>query len=549
MKKATKFLALAMTAAMATATVFSATSCAKEENIIRDGKTVNVRINKSGWSDEYFTAWCNAFKSIYAEEGYKVNVVEAKPTIQATVVTNELLQKDKNGIDLYLAGQIGVDSIVTLSEQEGFTLTEDLTDVMNSPAIDADGNEESVKIVDKLRAGYVDRYLVNSTASKYQKYNNKWWYMPVGTTTQSFVVNKTLLKNTFGLDLPLTTGDLLHAFDVINAKYKETKIKPTVWAGNNAYRYWDSMHCVWYAQYSGLDQFNKFVDLNVNSVDEMKALYDEKGFVRSIELMETMLDLDNAVDGTIDFTHDFSQHKLLTGEAVFQPNGAWLETEMGAGYKDAMKDIVMIKMPIVSELGVKLGLDGANGTNAAKCEEVLKVIIAAVDEEKTADTIISEVSTKCGVTVTADQVEAVRTARGIYYGDNGRGGFYVNPYSKMKEVTKLFLRFCASDEAIAYYRMMTGGTMAYVPEDESVLESIEISNYAASVDKLINADKAVGINIASRPASKRSMLGLVEFNAGEYGGSEWIKSMANNSSITAAKLIAAEKDIVAAKLK
>ena len=91
--------------------------------------------------------------------------------------------------------------------------------------------------------------------------------------------------------------------------------------------------------------------------------------------------------------------------------------------------------------------------------------------------------------------------------------------------------------------------MAYVPEDESVLESIEISNYAASVDKLINADKAVGINIASRPASKRSMLGLVEFNAGEYGGSEWIKSMANNSSITAAKLIAAEKDIVAAKLK
>lgn len=549
MKKATKIIALAMTAAMATATVFSAASCAKEEKIVKDGKTVNVRIHKAGWSDEYFTAWCNAFKSIYAEEGYKVNVVEAKSTIQGTVVTNELLQKEKNGIDLYLAGQIGLGSIVSLSEQEGFTIVDDLTDVMNSHAIDADGNEESVRIIDKLRAGFTENFVSTATEGKFAKYANKWYYMPVSTTAQSFVVNVKLLKETFGLEIPLTTNDLLNAFDVINAKYKETGIKPTVWAGNNAYRYWDSMYCVWYAQYSGLDQYNKFIDLDVSSVEEMNALYDEAGLYRSIELMETMLDLDNAVDGTIDFTHDFSQHKLLTNEAVFQPNGAWLETEMGSGYKDAMQNIQMIKMPIVSELGTKLGLDGANGTNAEKCEEVLKVIVAAVDESKATDAIVSEVSTKCGVTVTEEQVEAVRTARGIYYETGTRSGFYVNPYSKMKEVTKLFLRFCASDEAIAYYRLMAGGTSAYTVEDKSALDSIEVSSFTASVDKLYNADNAVGINCNAHPGSYRDTLGLVNFNVNEYGASEWVKSMANNSSITAAKLLAAEKEVVAKKMK
>ena len=54
--KMKKILAVTLTVACGAVSVLSTASCAKEENIVRDGKTVNVRINKSGWSDEYFTA-------------------------------------------------------------------------------------------------------------------------------------------------------------------------------------------------------------------------------------------------------------------------------------------------------------------------------------------------------------------------------------------------------------------------------------------------------------------------------------------------------------
>jgi maltose-binding protein MalE len=62
--------------------------------------------------------------------------------------------------------------------------------------------------------------------------------------------------------------------------------------------------------------------------------------------------------------HTTAQHLFMKGEAVFMSNGAWLQMEMSANYKEEAGNMTMIATPVISALGVKLGLDGKGGTDA-----------------------------------------------------------------------------------------------------------------------------------------------------------------------------------------
>ena len=538
-----KFIAIALSAAMVTSVASMATGC-KKEDIVNDGKTVNVRLYKAGYGDEYFTAWANAFATTYAEEGYKINVVEATTTIQATNVTNELTMKEKNGIDLYLAGQVSNGSIASVSNTEGFIIAEDLTDVMNSYPIGADGEEESVKIIDKLGKGMADDYVLTTGEGIYKDFKDKWYVMPTQQSVTGLIVNKPLLES-YELEIPLTTGDLLNCFDVINDKNAsvsaDKKVYPTVWAGDNAYRYLDCTYATWFAQYSGIDVFNNWRSFDdTESLEEILAIYDDKGLELSVDLMNVMLSLKNAPSGTISMAHGLAQHQLLTDKAVFMANGIWLQNEMGANYKEKIEDMTMIKTPIISELGVKIGL----GSTVAAAEPKLKEIIKLVDEGKTAD----EIETAAGVS--KDQAQAVIDARNIYYGGIGGCEAIINPYSPVKDIAKLFLRFIASDDAAAYFRMFAAGTSCFVPTDESVYDGIEQSAFIKSCNDIMSAESAVCIDVSTKNGSVKSGYRLAEWNTGTYSAVDWFKVMANQEGeLTAAKLIASEKETIEKKIK
>ena len=541
--KLKKVIAIALSAAMVTSVASMATGC-KKEDIVNDGKTVNVRLYKAGYGDEYMTAWANAFSTLYAEEGYKINVVEATTTIQGVNVTNELTMKEKNRIDLYLAGQISNGSIASVSNTEGFTVAEDLTDLMNMPAIDAEGNEESVKIIDKLKAGTAEEMLITSDAENLKAYKNKWYTMPYMHSVSGLVVNVPLLES-YDLEIPLTTKDLLNCFDVINEKNAsvaaDKKVYPTVWAGDNAYRYLDCTYATWFAQYSGLETFNKWRTFNgTESLDDILAIYDDKGLELSVELMNVMLDLDNSPSGTISMAHGLAQHQLLSDKAVFMANGNWLQNEMGANYKDKISDMKMIKMPIISELGVKIGL----GADVAAAEPKLKEIIKLVDEGKTDDQIVAAAG------VTAAQAKAVRDARSIYYGGIGGAVGVINPYSPVKDVAKLFLRFIASDDAAAYFRMFAAGTTCYEPIDPTIYDEIEQTTFLKSCNDIMSQQGAVTIGVQPTSGSVKSNYNLAEWNTGTYSAVDWFKVMANQEGeLTAVKLIASEKETVKKKIE
>ena len=104
-----------------------------------------------------------------------------------------------------------------MSNTEGFIIAEDLTDVMNSYPIGADGEEESVKIIDKLGKGMADDYVLTTGEGIYKDFKDKWYVMPTQQSVTGLIVNKPLLES-YELEIPLTTGDLLNCFDVITDK-------------------------------------------------------------------------------------------------------------------------------------------------------------------------------------------------------------------------------------------------------------------------------------------------------------------------------------------
>ena len=538
-----KFIAIALSAAMVTSVASMATGC-KKEAIVNDGKTVNVRLYKAGYGDEYMTAWANAFSELYAEEGYKINVVEATTTIQGVNVTNELTMKEKNGIDLYLAGQISNGSIASVSNTEGFVVAEDLTDLMQLPAIGKDGKEESVKIIDKLKAGTAEELLITSDDEKLKDYKNKWYAMPYMHSVSGLVVNVPLLTS-YELEIPLTTGDLLNCFKVINEKNAtvtgDNKVYPTVWAGDNAYRYLDCTYATWFAQYSGLETFNKWRTFNgTNSLEEILAIYDDKGLELSVELMNVLLDLKNAPSGTISMAHGLAQHQLLSDKAVFMANGNWLQNEMGANYKQKISDMKMIKMPIISELGVKIGL----GADVATAEPKLKEVIKLIDEGKTDEQIVQTAG------VTADQAKAVRDARSIYYGGIGGAVGVINPFSPVKDVAKLFLRFIASDDAAVYFRMFAAGTTCFEPTDPTIYDQIEQTAFLKSCNEIMAQEGAVTIGVQPTSGSVKAGYNLAEWNTSTYSAVDWFKVMAQQGGeLTAAELIKTEKETIEKKIK
>ena len=101
-----------------------------------------------------------------------------------------------------------------------------------------------------------------------------------------------------------------------------------------------------------------------------------------------------------------AQDRLLVGKSVFSPCGTWLKSEMGAEYLEDMEHCQMMKVPVLSAVGVKLELDGKNGSDAELCEKVLSTLVALIDERKAVSDIIAEIS-KIEIIITTPPIVGV----------------------------------------------------------------------------------------------------------------------------------------------
>ncbi len=486
--------------------VASLTGCG-EKGMSKDDKTLNVRVYKGGYGDDAIRALAAAFSSAYAEEGYQVNIVSADSSIQGTTVTNELLLGTNNGIDMYFTANVTPSMLVTNSlESDVDMIAADLSDVYASKPIRSDGVEEELTIAEKLKPGFID---YQTYYGDVEEYNGKPYGFSLRTSPSGFIVNEELLSQ-YGLELPKTTDELINCYTTIAAKTDETGVYPNAWAGYNASSYWYMVEDVWVAQYSGVGNYQKFLSMEYSEdISEGWKVYEDEGWTKSIEVLEVLLNQDYAPVKTISMDHNTAQHKFLGGEAVFMSNGAWLQNEMAANYEAEAKKLVMIQTPVISALGVKLGLDGNHGADTAKCDVVLSQIVGLIDEGKANDEIIEEVSSANSVTVTEEQIAEIRAARSIYYDKGVEETVILNAYSKKLDIAKLFLRFIASDDGC---EIMFDYSASYAPYNTFVdlTEENSDSQFMNSVNAIANQENAQ--YIYRRPSGYRFLFNVDFFS-------------------------------------
>lgn len=523
MKKAKRLLTLVMCTSM----LFTATACGGGNNVIDDGdepaygSVVEVQLyHPGGYGREFLDKLGEAFAETFKDKGYSINIVKAEKELNTE---NEILTPKKTTTDLYFSGGFSVLSAIEQSfgvlKTKDQVLLEDLTDSFyNSYAIGKDGKEESVKIIDKMNQEALQYTQYYGTKTQWR---NKYYYMPWANSVTGFAVNADLLKNTFGLDIPVTTAEMIEQFEVIKEHEKdkpaESKIAPQVTAMDNAWGWWFYVTSVWHSQYSGAETWENFFKVVPPSgnIQEGYEIYNDDGIEYAYRTLLQMLRPENAPANSGGWDASTAAAAELSGKAVFFITGDWLANEMKKDFAEESAAMTMMKTPIVSELGVKLRLDGSTaGVDAdeEKCEEVLRATVKLIDEGKSNAEIISEVSSSCGVTLTNDQIETLRTARGIYYNLGYNHQAIVPSFAKNRKLAVMFLRYMASDDGIDIFRKYALATLPFRSTKEIEGDLSELQRSCAAI-----ADSEYAYSICEREdfSTLRSVAGLQRFN-GSY---------------------------------
>lgn len=165
--------------------------------------------------------------------------------------------------------------------------------------------------------------------------------------------------------------------------------------------------------------------------------------------------------------------------------------KLSAGDAGLTQNIKFLPTPIVSELGVKLRLGGANATEEEH-ENMLVALVTAIDEGKTDAEIKATYST-----LSDAQIEAVREARSVVYTLGASHRIYIPTYSKAKTACYNFVRFMASDEGIKIFRKYAGSHSPFEytvqPEDE------ELTVFQKSQDKVLKNCNLIYDTITKSP--------------------------------------------------
>lgn len=509
MKKTAKILtALALSVCCA----LPAFGCATEEdNLIKDGKTVNVRVFEAGYGTEWLYALKDKFEAAYAEEGYKINILNPSNSVQTTVVINELYNGG-NGVDLYFPGSVWTTQ-VTAGGEFGKNLVEDLSEIVYSKkAIGFDGKEEEKTVREKMKKGIANDYNVY--------YEGKEFGFPWADSPSGLAVNKARL-DVYGFDMPRTTGEMFDIFDSIMLGKAadgsnvggplKTGIYPhTFVSGNSGYP--SMMFHTWHAQYTGYERYMEFMTYGTEENAEAYKengyeLYEDKAILEMLNAMYRTFDKNYATLGSTSQTADTANLKMIDpeGGAVFFSNGNWMINEVKAKYPEEAKNLRMINYPVISAVGTKAFGAGtsSNVTDAETCENMLRKAVSLVDENKTDAEIAAALSQEFSVTVSEESAAIVSGARNLYCNRAYGNGAYITKDSPVKDIAALFLRMYASDDNAELFFEKVGTNTVF----DNVTERQSEYPFSSDVIKFANKASAISINTMGDCTGLRKRLG------------------------------------------
>ena len=437
-----KVSAKIMSIALAVSSCLAAAGCGGGGNKVSDtDQTLQVYVFEAG----YGTKWCTDMLNLFKEQAW---VKEKYPNLEIPTPTmndvsdfaeSRLIAGEKgNTFDLMFAINLDYNT-----GPDGDFL--DLTDVVYGSQVPG----ENVLWKDKSLESYNESntYIDPTDLSVQRQYLTSW-----AGGMNTILYNETQLMQ-FTDKLPNTTDELLALCAAVkankgenNGKYNEGYSFMEYGTGS----YFVHMMPIYWAQYEGLTNYKNFW----NGIDDgrySKGIFDQKGRLHALEVMEEILDADNEYLTRSAPNYEFMQAQtlFLQGHGLFFCNGDWFDNEMKTIREQIIKEeggidtFKTMRMPIISELGVKLGITDAE----------LSAIVDYVDG--TTATAPTFTSTK-GMS-NDDVIAAVKEARTVVHslGPNHQAG--IPTYAKGKEVAIDFLRFMATDIAQESYIKSTGG--------------------------------------------------------------------------------------------
>lgn len=405
--------------------------------------TVNIMIVNAGYGTGFIEDVADVFNETYKEQGYKINVLEPRSTFQGTSALNEMRLGTKTGYDIVITSGV---SVQQATDENFGVCVEDLNDVYDSYPINFDGTEGDTKIKD----------LVNKDFDWQLKIGDTYWSLPYATSSRGLVCNVKVLKS-YGInELPVTTNDLFKMMNTVyNGTAQKTGMRPMTWGGANAYGYVLPSLYTSIAQMMGTEAYDAFFKLNylLNDDGTIKAdgyeCVDNPAIKSAIKVVMQEFDSAYSIEGAVTQKHTNAHAQLITGKAAFMFDGEFFYNEVKTSFSKYLGDIRFASLPIMSQLGIDLKLDGS-GNDADKCDEILAFMAKKVDEGKTAAEIKTLAESEfAGITFTDEQVARVVEARTT--GNGGISPLYIIKDSVNADIAKMFLRMLLSEDAAPIY--------------------------------------------------------------------------------------------------
>lgn len=488
-------------------------------------KTAIVKFNRGGYGDEWLYAMKEAFEEAYKEEGYKIEI-QIVIGDHGDLTEQEIkLGPEKTKVDLFITSNVNIYNLLAHSRKvmndDTTPLLEPLDDVFYSPAIGADKQEEAKTIEERVFSGFRESYIYDGD----DIWNGTVFTLGAFTASTGIAVNPAVFER-YGVALPNTTDELIAAVKTISEKGAADGVYPFVWAGNNAPGYWSYLYDCLFAQYAGVEAFRNFVATQPESGDIINdgwKVYEDKAILESLKVLEPMMNLDYAPNGSINFTHTEAQHYLMVGEAGFMITGDWLLSEMKKDYYAEASNCIMLKTPVLSVIGTECGITDAQLSQA----------VTMVDEGKTNEEIVAAISG-----LTEEGAIRIRNARNIYSSIGASLHMMMPNYADAKDVAKLFIKFMYSEDGC---RIMRDNAHALVPVACESYETTEQTTFLDSIAKVMNDGEATAIFYDPNKSIIRSSSGLLEFNYSAFVSPNTFKSMMLDKKITAQYIY--EKDL------
>ena len=151
--------------ALSLSTAFGLAACGGQQTpgASTDPKTLNVRVRKGGYGEEWVRDLAANFERVYKAEGYKVNLVNPSTDMKGNVALLEMAQgTNETNMDLYITADITPEQLGVNGDYG--IIAEDVSEmVFNQKPIKYDGTEEDTLVRDKLE----DALLPYTASSKY----------------------------------------------------------------------------------------------------------------------------------------------------------------------------------------------------------------------------------------------------------------------------------------------------------------------------------------------------------------------------------------------